>query len=215
MVEAKGRVGSFDGKLNVATTQQLPLDVFDRAINHRLDIERQRIEGCYVRQRAVFAEALVAALLPGAEMVENPTAAWDVEWNPHGRPLTRIQVKCSGGWIPRYPNRVRESPPRWDFKEPSYGLSPEYERLVPGHHCETFVFARHTGRDIKAGWSFYVLPTIEVEKSGRIAATAEQLRAMGAKHCEPNRLAATIRGLLPPSRPSSPRPHPDEPSDGL
>jgi hypothetical protein len=165
-------------------------------MDHRLDIERRRIEGCYVRQRAVFAEALVAELLPGAEMVVIPVAAWDIEWKPRGLPLTRIQVKCSGGWIPQFANQVRESPARWDFKEPSFGFSPEYERFGPGHQCDMFVFARHTGKDITAGWSFYVLPKSDVEKSRRNAATLEQLRAMGAKACEPRRLAATIRGFL-------------------
>jgi hypothetical protein len=168
--------------------------VFEHAVDRRLDVERQRIHGCYARARAVFAEALVEVLLPGAKMEVNPNVAWDVTWKPRSLPSTRIQVKCSGGWIPRFPNR--ESPARWEFREPSYGLSPTFERLDAGHRCDMFVFARHTGNDIAAGWSFYVLPTTDVVKSGKRAATADQLLKMGAKPCEPRRLAATIRGFL-------------------
>ena len=175
-------------------SQHLPSGVFEHAVDRRLEVERQRIHGCFVRARAVFAEALVEALLPGAVMVVNPTAAWDVTWEPRGLPSTRIQVKCSGGWVPRFPNR--ESPARWEFRAPSYGLSPAFERFGPGHQCEMFVFARHTGDDITAGWSFYVLPTPDVVKSGKSAATADQLAEMGAKYCEPRRLAATIREFL-------------------
>ena len=59
-----------------------------------------------------------------------------------------------------------------------------------------FVFARHTGRDIAAGWSFYVLPMTVVVENAKNAATADQLLAMCAKHCEPRRLGTTIRGFL-------------------
>jgi hypothetical protein len=66
----------------------------------------------------------------------------------------------------------------------------------PGHQCDMFVFARHTGSDITAGWSFYVLPRPVVVNDAKRAATADQLLAMGAKHCEPHRLGATIRGFI-------------------
>lgn len=188
------------GKLNVTAYQHLPSGVFEHAVERRLEVESQRIDRRYNRARAVFAEALVAELLPGADVVVTPTAAWDVTWKPRGLPSTRIQVKCSGSWIPRFPDRVQESPAKWEFRAPSYGFGPAFEPFGPGHQCDMFVFARHTGSDIAAGWSCYVLPTTVVVKSGKSAATADQLLAMGAKHCEPRRLAATIRGA--PCRPS-------------
>jgi hypothetical protein len=184
------------GRPNVTAFEHLPSGVFEHAVERRLEVERQRIAGCYNRTRALFAEALVAQLLPGADVVVNPVAAWDVTWKPRGLPSTRIQVKCSGGWIPRFPDRVREIPARWEVREPRSGFGLAFERLDPGHQCEMFVFARHTGSDIAAGWSFYVLPTTVVVKNGKSAATADRLLAMGAKHCEPRRLAATIRGFL-------------------
>ena len=182
--------------------EHLPSGVFERAVERRLDVERKRIDRCYNRTRALFAEALVAELLPGANEEVNPTCAWDVTWKPPDLPTTKIQVKCSGGWIPRFKDRGgQESPPKWEFRAPRYGFGPDFERLDPGHQCDMFVFARHTGRDIAAGWSFYVLPTTVVVEDGKSTATANQLLAMGAKHCEPRRLAETIRGFLagPPS----------------
>jgi hypothetical protein len=172
--------------------------VYERAVDRRVDVERRRIKRCYNRNRALFAEALVAELLPGADLVVNPVAAWDITWKSRGLPSTKIQVKCSGGWIPRFPDR--EGRARWEFPEPTYGFGPEFERYGPGYQCQIFVFARHTGKDIEAGWSFYVLRRTDLVKSGRRAATEVQLVDMGAKRCQPHQLDATIRGLL--ARPS-------------
>jgi hypothetical protein len=181
----------------VTDSQPLPSGAFEHAVDRRLEVERQRIHRCYNRTRALFAEALVAELLqPGADVVENPAAAWDVTWEPRGLRSTRIQVKCSGGWLPSRPKRVHESPARWDLRAPTRGSGPAFEVFGPGHQCDVFVFARHTGNDITAGWSFYVLPRTDVTKSSRRAATADQLLDMGAKYCEPRRLAATIRAFL-------------------
>lgn len=175
--------------------QHLPAGVFEHAVERRLDVERRRIHRCYNRNRALFAEALVEVLLPEAQVEENPVAAWDITWEPRGLPSTRIQVKCSGGWIPRFPKR-REIPATWEFPAAKHPLSPAFERLDSGYHCDMFVFARHTGNDITAGWSFYVLPTTVVVEHGKSTATADQLRDMGAQHCEPRELAATIRAFL-------------------
>ena len=73
----------------MTASQHLPTGVFEHAVDRRLEVERQRIDRCYNRARAVFAEALVEALLPGADMVVNPTAAWDVTWKPRGLPSTQ------------------------------------------------------------------------------------------------------------------------------
>ena len=77
----------------MTASQPLPSGVFEHAVDRRLEVERQRIHGCYNRTRAVFAEALVAELLPGADVVVNPTGAWDVTWKPRGLPSTKIQVQ--------------------------------------------------------------------------------------------------------------------------
>jgi hypothetical protein len=54
-----------------------------------VDVAKRRVRGLYVRPRALFAEAVVAALV-GGEAVEFPAAAWDVERTVSpGRPITR------------------------------------------------------------------------------------------------------------------------------
>src|SRR5581483_9899772 len=69
---------------------------FADAMLKHLDVTKRRVLGSYVRQRALFAEAVVAALVDG-ELVEFPAAAWDVEmWTTGRRRPIRIQVKCSG-----------------------------------------------------------------------------------------------------------------------
>lgn len=74
----------------------LPGDTFDRALTAHLEVVERRVRRLYVRPRALFAEAVVAALIDGA-VVEFPAAAWDVELTlSSGRQPVRIQVKCSG-----------------------------------------------------------------------------------------------------------------------
>ncbi len=77
------------------------------------------------------------------------------------------------------------------------GMTAPTDPLTTGPRPSTF--ARHTGSDIAAGWGFYVLPVTVVVETGKSAATADQLLAMGARRCEPRRRAATIRGFLAPS----------------
>lgn len=56
----------------------LPEGTFDRAMHAHLEVTEERIRRLYVRPRALFAEAIVAALVDGT-LVEFPAAAWDVE----------------------------------------------------------------------------------------------------------------------------------------
>jgi hypothetical protein len=53
----------------------LPGNTFDRAMAAHLDVVERRVRGLYVRPRALFAEAVVAALID-ATVVEFPAAAW-------------------------------------------------------------------------------------------------------------------------------------------
>jgi hypothetical protein len=111
-------------------------------------MQRTRIERLYNRTRAVFAESIVAALLPGAVLIEDPAAAWEVSCQPslRSRPI-RIQVKCSGERLPRRPGR--RAPAIWDFDPPTRGFDPETGLALPaGHHCDVLMLARHRGEDI-------------------------------------------------------------------
>ena len=173
----------------------LPSGVYQRALDAHLDMERQRVEECYARTRAVFAESVVAALLPGSRVVKNPSAAWDISWKPRGAPEPiRIQVKCSGSWVPRYKDRLTDISANWEFRAPTRGWDDDFAELGPGHHCDVFVFARHAGRgDITAGWSFYVVPLTEVENSAISKASLAQLLNLGAIECTPRQLARAVR----------------------
>jgi hypothetical protein len=74
----------------------LPEGTFDRAMHAHLELAEKRIRRLYVRPRALFAEAIVAALVDGT-IVEFPASAWDVEMPlPRRRRPVRIQVKWSG-----------------------------------------------------------------------------------------------------------------------
>src|SRR5262245_54298212 len=117
-------------------SDKLPAGVFAGALDLRLRVEEARIRSCFNRARAVFAEALVAQLLPGAAIVENPSAAWDVSWTPGRGSKIRIQVKCSGGYLPRFPDRAKETPASWAFPPPKAGFDETFASLPAGHHCD-------------------------------------------------------------------------------
>jgi hypothetical protein len=175
---------------SVTNADTLPDGVLDDAFAIYQEVQKRRVEACYVRNRAVFAEFLVARLL-GAEVVEDPVAAWDVVWTTRGARVC-VQVKCSGEYIPRYPNSPASA--RWELKVPKYGFHIELGKLPPGHHCDLFVLARHEGRDIGAGWSFAVLARKEVD--GIRAVTPAVLEALGVGLVKPSKLKVAARRAL-------------------
>lgn len=150
----------------MAHVTPLPGNVYAAAMDRQLALHRRRIEKMYNRHRALFAESIVAELL-GAKEEPDPTAAWDVHWQRPGTRDVRIQVKCSGGFLPRFPNREAETPASWNVQAPTFGYQPhedvDQRGLGPGHHCDVFVLARHTGSDITEGWLFAALPTHVVD----------------------------------------------------
>jgi len=109
----------------------------------------------YNRTRAVFAEFIVAAALPGATVIEDPAAAWDIDWTCGDRAV-RLEVKCSGEHLPKYPDR--RNPASWEIPTERKGWDPQNKVQLPiGHHCHAIVLARHEGPDITAGWTFGVV----------------------------------------------------------
>jgi hypothetical protein len=74
---------------------KLPDSAYTDAMKTHVEMTKRRARGLYVRSRALFAEAVVAALV-GGDVVEFSAAAWDVEvlLRGHGRSV-RVQVKCA------------------------------------------------------------------------------------------------------------------------
>jgi hypothetical protein len=175
-------------------------EVFDAALQNFGELQKQRVLRMYNRHRAMFAECLVAALLPGAEVVENPTAAWDIEWSVDGSPV-RVQVKCSGQFLPMH--GLSHKQPRWSLKEPKYGWAPESnEKLVSGHHCDAFVLARHSGEQIRCGWTFAVVLPHEV--TSWTSVTSKRLSKLGRRLVDSGELERELRSVLASAPPSNP-----------
>lgn len=173
-------------------TCRLPSGVFDAALTDFGDMQRRRVLAMYNRHRAMFAESLVAALLPGAKVVENPTAAWDIDWNIDGSPI-RLQVKCSGQYLPM--RETADAIANWKLKAPKYGWDPESKaKLDAGHHCEAFVLARHEGSDIREGWSFAVVTPDEVD--GWSSVTAHRLARLRRRLVDGEHLPEELRAIL-------------------
>lgn len=173
---------------------KLPDSAYADAMKAYVDMAMRRVRRLYVRPRALFAEAVVAALV-GGEVVEFPAAAWDVEVpvRGYGRKV-RVQVKCSGERAPHSALEIKR-PARWGkLAEPSSAKDPDFQPLGPGFHCDVFVFARHVGTDIGRGWSFYVLPMSVVRDAVRTGATFTSARVeqLGATRCEPHDLRQRI-----------------------
>jgi hypothetical protein len=170
--------------------EPLPARTYATALDIHLGMQKTRIERLYNRTRAVFAESIVAALLPGAVLIEDPAAAWDVSWQPprRARPI-RIQVKCSGERLPKFPGR--RTPAKWDFEPPKSGWDPDAQvGLSAGHHCDVLVLARHRGDDIAGGWSFFVMRPDGIRRMRRV--TPRHLAAAATRY-EASSLATVVR----------------------
>lgn len=186
-------VGQESGASLAEVGSDLPDAAFDAAMADYLATQRMRVHAMYKRHRAIFAEHLVAALLGGKVSID-PGAAWDIDWIPvAGRRPIRIQVKCSGEFLPRYP--ASPAAATWDVTPPTKGFdeSQPDTALPPGHHCDVFVLARHTGRDITNGWRFVVAPAKALE--GRRRVNERFLRAAGLRFVAPRRLAEAVRDV--------------------
>jgi hypothetical protein len=153
-----------------------------------LRTHENRVRSLYNRDRAVFAEFLVADLLSGSSVRPDPGAPWDLEWPIDGRTV-RVQVKCSGEYLPRFPDRPAK--PSWNVKPPRAGWD-AVARLPKdaGHHCDVFVLARHIGRDVEAGWSFTVLTPADV--AGRASISAATLSKLSRQMVQPRALSAEV-----------------------
>jgi hypothetical protein len=197
--------GSCEAQEVTSETQAVALrgDTFDRAMAAHLDVVERRVRRLYVRPRALFAEAVVAALVDG-EVVEFPAAAWDVEMTlSPGRQPIRIQVKCSGERAPQSPEKIR--PPDWGrLTPPKSAKDPRFGVLRAGFNCEVFVFARHEGRDIATGWHFYVLPEWTVSRAVEINPILDLRRvtSLGAGRCDPVDLRSRIIETVAASEPA-------------
>jgi hypothetical protein len=130
-------------------------DLFADALQSYLAMQERRVRAMYNRTRAVFAEFIVAAALPDATVIEDPAAAWDIDWPVDGR-TARLEVKCSGEHLPRFPDR--RSAASWEIPARRKGYDPHRKvKLSLDHHCDAIVLARHEGPDVATGWSFRVV----------------------------------------------------------
>ena len=167
----------------------LPTGVYSKAMQQFKVLQAERVAAMYNRHRALFAEFLVAQLLPGAEVIKDPGAAWDVLWTD-GRRKIRVQVKCSGEYLPHNPTKPAVE--KWDVSAPKSGWDPDTDRKIgPGHHCDVFVLARHTGTDITSGWEFAALPTRALK--GRKMLSKNGLSKLGYDLANPSQLAPAVR----------------------
>jgi len=131
-----------------------------RAFERYSIVQEQRVRTLYNRHRALFAEFVVEQLLTGSEDVEDPTSSWDLLW-PVGQEMYRVQVKCSGSYLPR--TRKHGTAAKWDLTPPKQGWdSISRSDLEAGHHCDLIVLARHEGDDIEQGWTFATLSLDEL-----------------------------------------------------
>jgi hypothetical protein len=171
---------------------ELPEGVFERALAESLRLHEERIRQMFNRNRALFAEFIVAALLPGAEIAANPGSPWDVTWKPpRAKRALRLQVKCSGAYLPRMgPEYAAKA--TWEVKTRGGWDQDRGEKLASGHHCDLYVLARHEGVDVERGWSLWVVPPEALSAfKGKI--TPKKLDAIGAPRSSPSDLAAAVR----------------------
>jgi hypothetical protein len=173
---------------------------FEMAMSQFLDMHRRRVVAMFNRDRARFAEMLVAVLLgEGAEVADNPNHAWDVTFNRSrtAKPM-RLQVKCSGAYLPSRVafNPDYRAPAVWELPCDSVGIDANFIKLPKGRHWDYLILARHEGDEIGMGWYFWVLPSRLVPGLARAKMFTEaKIDALGATSCTPDQLRATLLKL--------------------
>lgn len=178
--------------LLLETNGTLPDGIYESSLDSFRATQAERVPGLWNLMRAQFAEHLVAQLL-GGEVVKDPSAAWDVSWNPDGHERLRVQVKCSGERLPHH----RDAPPtkaKWSFPAPSRGWDPDTgQRLGPGPHFDLLLLARHEGWHIEQGWSFYVLRPDSIQRTKNVR--PRHLEEVGVKRRQPQGLRSAALAL--------------------
>jgi hypothetical protein len=170
--------------------EPLPAGTYAAALDIHLGMQRTRTERLYNRTRAIFAESIVAALLPGAVLVEDPAAAWDVSWQPSLRSRP-IRIRSSVPVSVCLGDRAVALPQSGTSIRRRGALTPRRgSRFRPGY-CDLLVLARHRGQDVAGGWSFFVMRPDGIQRSRRV--TPQHLAATGAAQCGPVTLAEVVR----------------------
>lgn len=145
--------------------RELPATV-ELALDRYGSVERARVRNMFNRHRAVFAEFLVEQLLPGSEVVHDPNSSWDLTWSVDGQ-VNRIQVKCSGSYLPRMQRLGTKA--LWKLDPPKKGWDSVLRIVLPaGHHCDIIVLARHDSDRIDAGWTFVAIAPSELPSATRV-----------------------------------------------
>jgi hypothetical protein len=145
---------------------RLPRRIVREAFARYDAIQHERVRALRNLHRAVFAESLVASFLAGSELSPDPAHSFDISW-PCGDKTVRVEVKCSGGYLPKYADR-RETPPSWRFPIQKRVWDPTVGKLVSNtaYRFDVIVLARHAGSDLESGWSFHVLNVDEAVAVG-------------------------------------------------
>lgn len=143
--------------------------------------------------RGLYAEALVAYLLPGAQLAAHSASPHDVEWTVDGRTIT-IAVRATGSYSMdhRFDDvYVKPFPGSWKFGPPKRAWDPTTQDFVRDHKGEVLrrcwadvaVLCHHTDFNIESGWNFFALPRSVIETWPSSTLTPKSL--MKAGHTAP------------------------------
>jgi len=165
--------------------------------------------------RGSFAEVLVAEALPGSSLT-GPWSVHDVLWDSY-----TIQVKTSAGYQYWHAPTDKPSVAKWEcpptlreVHDPDNG---QWAGPAPRRWSDVWVFARHEGKDITAGWRFHAVPRWWLdERSKNSIREAELSKAWPS--CSSDDLGAIIVALpLHGTDSSAPAEHPESrrPEDAL
>lgn len=139
--------------------------------------------------RGLYAEELVASYLPKATTREGWTG-WDIDWRG-----IRIEVKTTGHHQSWHRPETPMSMPRWDIPErrawdPGTDTFSEHQR----RHADVYVLCLHTSRHLAEGWSFYVVPTVALDRLGQKSIRLRSVETLAGEAVPGPRLPIAIEG---------------------
>lgn len=172
-------------------------------VEHRFLIEtRKRLHARDPWTRGLYAEALVASVLPGAQLAGHSASPHDIEWNINGISMT-IAVRTTGTYSMDY-HETRNAKPfagSWKFERPVRAWDPKSKDFLQDSDGEILkkcwadvaVLCRHTSIDVSDGWEFFVIPDRVIETWPAKTLTPKSVSAAGYRSVTSDELELAVQ----------------------
>lgn len=168
-------------------------ELFRDAQNKFSELIQIRLTNLDTWTRGHFAEALVAASLPGANFSQHGAAPCDLDWDG-----ITIAVRATGSRSTDHVGDESRKPFAGNWKFPATAAwnseTHDWDEGDPQRcRADVAILAFHDGFKIETGWSFFVLSGEQIERYPSISITPKNLGTSGFVSVLPEGLANEVK----------------------